>query len=61
VEVSKGCHTAPFFSAQQPPSLRFLAEALTGPGDAGAASRDCRDPGFLSHLGCFIGIWACAS
>ena len=29
VDFSGGCHTGPFFSAQQPPSLRFLASQLT--------------------------------
>jgi predicted esterase len=29
VEVSKGCHTAPFFLSQEPPSLSFLGRHLT--------------------------------
>jgi pimeloyl-ACP methyl ester carboxylesterase len=29
VEFSNGCHTRPFFTAQQPPSLAFLARHLT--------------------------------
>jgi poly(3-hydroxybutyrate) depolymerase len=29
VEYAHGCHTAPFFEAQQPPSLQFLAQHLT--------------------------------
>ncbi len=28
VDVSQGCHTGPFFTAQEPPSLRFLAAHL---------------------------------
>jgi hypothetical protein len=28
VEVSRGCHTGPFFASQEPPSLSFLAEHL---------------------------------
>jgi len=27
--LSKGCHTAPFFAAQEPPSLAFLGQHLT--------------------------------
>jgi fermentation-respiration switch protein FrsA (DUF1100 family) len=30
VDFSKGCHTGPFFSEQEPPSLSFLAHHLTG-------------------------------
>ena len=26
---AKGCHTGPFFNAQEPPSLAFLARHLT--------------------------------
>jgi pimeloyl-ACP methyl ester carboxylesterase len=29
VDLAKGCHTNPFFAAQQPPSLAFLARHLT--------------------------------
>ena len=29
VEFSQGCHTSPFFLAQEPPSLSFLAQHLT--------------------------------
>jgi pimeloyl-ACP methyl ester carboxylesterase len=29
VEISQGCDTGPFFTAQEPPSLRFLADHLT--------------------------------
>lgn len=29
VEFSEGCHTSPFFLAQEPPSLSFLAQHLT--------------------------------
>ncbi len=29
VEYSPGCHTSPFFKAQQPPSLQFLAQHLS--------------------------------
>ena len=29
VEFSEGCHTSPFFLAQEPPSLAFLAQHLT--------------------------------
>jgi S-formylglutathione hydrolase FrmB len=29
VDVSNGCHTGPFFVAQEPPSLAFLAANLT--------------------------------
>jgi enterochelin esterase-like enzyme len=29
VEISQGCHTGAFFTAQEPPSLQFLAEHLT--------------------------------
>jgi pimeloyl-ACP methyl ester carboxylesterase len=29
VVISQGCHTAPFFTAQEPPSLRFLAGHLS--------------------------------
>jgi hypothetical protein len=27
---SKGCHSYPFFTAQEPPSLAFLGRHLTG-------------------------------
>ncbi len=30
VDISAGCHTAPFFLAQEPPSLAFLGEHLAG-------------------------------
>ena len=30
VDISHGCHGAPFFTAQEPPSLAFLARHLTG-------------------------------
>jgi S-formylglutathione hydrolase FrmB len=30
VDISPGCHTGPFFRAQEPPSLAFLADRLTG-------------------------------
>jgi pimeloyl-ACP methyl ester carboxylesterase len=30
VYFGRGCHTAPFFNAQEPPSLAFLARHLTG-------------------------------
>jgi hypothetical protein len=29
VHFGKGCHTGPFFNAQEPPSLAFLAGHLT--------------------------------
>jgi pimeloyl-ACP methyl ester carboxylesterase len=29
VDISRGCHTGPFFTAQEPPSLSFLAQHLT--------------------------------
>jgi enterochelin esterase-like enzyme len=29
VDLSRGCHTGPFFASQEPPSLAFLAEHLT--------------------------------
>jgi pimeloyl-ACP methyl ester carboxylesterase len=29
VDISRGCHSAPFFTAQEPPSLAFLARHLT--------------------------------
>jgi enterochelin esterase-like enzyme len=29
VDLSEGCHTGPFFQAQEPPSLAFLGEHLT--------------------------------
>jgi len=29
VDISEGCHTGPFFRAQEPPSLAFLASHLT--------------------------------
>ena len=29
VDISRGCHTGPFFTAQEPPSLNFLAQHLT--------------------------------
>ena len=29
VDISHGCHSAPFFTAQEPPSLAFLARHLT--------------------------------
>jgi hypothetical protein len=28
VEFSQGCHTGPFFTAQEPPSLEFLGAHL---------------------------------
>ena len=31
VVVAAGCHTGPFFSSQQPPSLQFLSRHLTTP------------------------------
>jgi pimeloyl-ACP methyl ester carboxylesterase len=30
VDIAPGCHTGPFFQAQEPPSLAFLAHHLTG-------------------------------
>jgi hypothetical protein len=30
VDFSRGCHTGPFFVAQQPPSLAFIASHLSG-------------------------------
>lgn len=30
VDISRGCHTSPFFEAQTPPSLAFLGTHLTG-------------------------------
>ena len=30
VVLSEGCHTGPFFSAQEPPSLQFLSRHLVG-------------------------------
>lgn len=30
VDIAPGCHTGPFFWAQEPPSLAFLAHHLTG-------------------------------
>jgi len=39
VDISHGCHSAPFFLAQEPPSLAFLARHLTaGGGRTGAAA-----------------------
>jgi hypothetical protein len=32
VDISRGCHTGPFFTAQEPPSLNFLARHLAPPG-----------------------------
>jgi S-formylglutathione hydrolase FrmB len=32
VDISRGCHTGPFFTAQEPPSLNFLARHLVPPG-----------------------------
>lgn len=32
VEITNGCHTAPFFVSQEPPSLTFLAGHLGAPG-----------------------------
>jgi S-formylglutathione hydrolase FrmB len=32
VEISQGCHTGPFFTAQEPPSLAFLGRHLTARG-----------------------------
>jgi hypothetical protein len=29
VDISRGCHGAPFFTTQEPPSLAFLARHLT--------------------------------
>jgi enterochelin esterase-like enzyme len=29
IELSKGCHSGPFFTSQEPPSLAFLGEHLT--------------------------------
>jgi pimeloyl-ACP methyl ester carboxylesterase len=29
VDISHGCHSSPFFTAQEPPSLAFLARHLT--------------------------------
>ena len=37
VDISHGCHSAPFFVAQEPPSLAFLARHLTAGGVTGAA------------------------
>jgi pimeloyl-ACP methyl ester carboxylesterase len=34
VDISGGCHTGPFFTAQMPPSLAFLARHLAVPGAA---------------------------
>ena len=31
LSFGQGCHTAPFFTAQEPPSLEFLARHLTAP------------------------------
>ena len=31
VDISAGCHTGPFFRAQEPPSLAFLARYLAAP------------------------------
>lgn len=31
VDISKGCHTGAFFTAQEPPSLAFLGRHLTSP------------------------------
>ena len=36
VDISHGCHSAPFFVAQEPPSLAFLARHLTPGGATGA-------------------------
>jgi hypothetical protein len=30
VDFSQGCHTGPFFTAQEPPSLEFLGAHLSG-------------------------------
>jgi enterochelin esterase-like enzyme len=30
VDISQGCHTGPFFNAQEPPSLAFLGQHLAG-------------------------------
>ena len=30
VVLSQGCHTGPFFAAQEPPSLQFLGQHLAG-------------------------------
>jgi enterochelin esterase-like enzyme len=30
IDLSKGCHTGPFFTAQEPPSLAFLGRRLAG-------------------------------
>ena len=30
VDISRGCHSGPFFTAQEPPSLSFLAQHLAG-------------------------------
>jgi pimeloyl-ACP methyl ester carboxylesterase len=30
IELSPGCHSSPFFTAQEPPSLAFLGRHLTG-------------------------------
>jgi hypothetical protein len=32
LDISRGCHTGPFFTAQEPPSLNFLARHLVPPG-----------------------------
>jgi hypothetical protein len=29
-DLSQGCHSYPFFAAQEPPSLAFLGRHLTG-------------------------------
>jgi hypothetical protein len=30
VDISPGCHSSPFFAAEEPPSLAFLGRHLTG-------------------------------
>jgi pimeloyl-ACP methyl ester carboxylesterase len=40
VDISGGCHTGPFFRAQEPPSLAFLATHLAPRATSGAVAAD---------------------
>jgi hypothetical protein len=31
VDIARGCHTGPFFTVQEPPSLNFLGRRLVPP------------------------------
>jgi pimeloyl-ACP methyl ester carboxylesterase len=39
VDISKGCHSGPFFRAQEPPSLAFLARHLSDSASFGTTSQ----------------------